>query len=238
VPRTTNASPAAPVTHAKTRRVRFRAEWIEELPSDPEPGDRVAVPFRELVVRSVVLPRDEALAALAESQELRTPVRFAHTDYSGDDSTLARLAPTLVEPGATWRATARLQKHGLRQGNYCQGDGWYDLPPLERGAATLAEALDAFPAWAEEWLALDLSDPTWDDDDAVRGLPKLTGSAELAIVEPGGPDYGRAVLRTWLGTTDKPRGPEFILGALEALCAEAERLYGGAERPEPARVDD
>jgi hypothetical protein len=208
---------------AEARPVRFRAEWVAELPADPEPGDRVAVPFRELVVREVAPSWDDLQAALAESQAQGVPLNFPHSgqaskeELDGADA-LARLAPTLVEPGATWFASARV-------GMYA----WDARHPgeQERSAATLGEALDAFPGWAEEWMEHARSFAT-----SGYGM-SLTGRAELASVEPGGPERGRTVLRVFLGNRDDPcdpaRDPERVIRALEALEAEAERLYGDAE---------
>jgi hypothetical protein len=204
------------------RRVRFKAEWVEELAADPEPGDRVAVPFRELVVREVAPSWEEAQAALAESQERGVPLRFAHLghareeDLDGADA-LVGLAPTLVEPGVAWRASAHVKGFG-------RGDA------REHSAATLSEALDVFPVWAGEWLAhvRDLEATN------VTTAATLSGAAELAAVEPGGPARGRTVLRVFFGTGDAPSNPEGVLRALEALCEEAERLYGAADA-RPAR---
>jgi hypothetical protein len=207
------------VAKGEVRRVRFRAEWVEEVLADLEPGDRVQVPFRELIVRGVAPSWEDAQAALAESQERGTPLRFPHFGHAsseelGGADVVARLAPTLVEPGATWLACAEV--------------GMYAWPPgghngvHERSAATLGQALDAFPGWAEQWL-----------EHARRFAAyamNLTGKAELAVVEPGGPERGRTVLRVFLGSTEKPlnaaREPERVIAALEGLCEEAERLYG------------
>ncbi|MBA3381245.1 MAG: hypothetical protein H0T97_05180 [Actinobacteria bacterium] len=81
--------------------------------------------------------------------------------------------------------------------------------------------LDAFLGWAEKWTALDppLKAPGgWP--------PKLSGRAALWCREAGAPKSGRIVLKTFLGTEDKPRDQDGVLAALEALCAEADRLYG------------
>lgn len=206
-----------------TRLVRFWAEWVEERPADPEPGDRVAVPFRELIVRAVAPSWEDVQAALVESQERGTPLRFGNSrqaskeDLDGAD-VLARLAPTLVEPGATWRASARVNMYAWANQD--------DREKQERSAATLGEALDAFPGWAEEWTehARRL---------AASGYEMtLTGTAELAVVEPGGPEWGRTVLRVFLGHGEHRLYPardlERVIDALEALCGEAERLYGAA----------
>jgi hypothetical protein len=201
--------------------VRFRAEWVAELPADPEPGDRVAVPFRELVVREVAPSWEEGQVRLAESQERGLPLRFAHggtaraEDLDGADA-LAWLAPTLVEPGATWHAHARVSMYAWT------GD---ERGEQQRSAETLGEALDAFPGWAEQWIEHARSYT------ASGHRMELTGTAELVVVEPGGPERGRTVLRVFLGNRENPldpaRDPESVIRALEALCEEAERLYGG-----------
>ena len=61
----------------------------------------------------------------------------------------------------------------------------------ECGASTLGEALDAFPAWAEEWLARM----------RALGATTLTGTAELAVVEPGGPSAAAPCSASSSGTT-------------------------------------
>lgn len=215
-----NHEPGPPaMTGGPTRRVRFRAEWDEELPAEPEPGDRVAVPFRELVVREVALSWEERRDALADAQARDRPLY--HDKPAGDlggADVLAELAPSLVEPGATWRATANLSVLGtLRKGD----PNWWFASSLERDAATLGDALDAFANWAEEWMALD---PPLR---APHGRPpELRGHAKLSCVEPGGPDYGRTVVHCFLGTHGDSADPARVLAALEALCEEAERLYG------------
>ena len=215
---------------AEARLVRFRAEWVVELPADPEPGDRVAVPFRELVVRGVAPSFEDMQAALKESRERGVPHRFGHLghvsaeDLDGAD-VLARLAPTLVEPGATWRASASLAALGMAKGRHMTGSPWYDVPRLERAAEKLGEALDAFEDWAEGWPSSDSERP------GPHGGTKLQGEAELASVEPGGPAHGRTVLRVFLGASDTPSDRKRVIAALEAFCEEAERLYGAAENP-------
>jgi hypothetical protein len=209
---------------AEARLVRFRAEWVAELLADPEPGDRVTVPFRELVVREVSRASGETVSPADARGEPVHGARpgWAHEyELQGADA-LAEVGPHLVAPGATWRATARLSVLGtLRKGD----PSWYPVSGLERDATTLDEALDAVLDWAEEWVS---GDPPLEERGV--GATRLSGYAELRCVEPRAPSYGRSVLRVSLGAEfGEPFNPDGALAALQALCAEAERLYGAAE---------
>jgi hypothetical protein len=198
---------------AEVRLVRFRAEWVEELPADPEPGDRVAAPpFGELVVREVREPRRVRTAAdVAAGPNVWTRERAEERELRGAD-VLVEVGPHAIEPGSTWRAEIRLD---AREG-FQRGDGTIrgaDHRTLE--APTLAGAIDALADWAEAWVAGRAGQI------GVGSWP-WTGQVSLGVAEPSN-EKPRALAEFGFAG----RNADYVLAGLQRLQDEAERLYGG-----------
>lgn len=186
----------------ETVSVRFWAEWFEELPAGTAfaAGDPVAVgpAGRELVVSEVT-----ERGKYAKGHEVSADV-------------LVELEQGWLAPGATWLVTCRANRH------YLGNTGWhtnYDYNGrLEHDAATVAEALDAVFAWAEE-----LAAQRGIGRDQINTVDGVSGSARLATLNPG---EGAAWARTLLRADFNEAGLDAFFDGLEAFSEEAERLYG------------
>jgi hypothetical protein len=187
------------MTGGPTRRVRFLAEWTEELPVGAalNVGDRITVPA-EMAVR-----RTHEEGVYRNGRKV-------------DTALLAELAPHFVTPGSTWRVRCN-----LNEGTTGDSGKLSQTRPaeLDRESADLGEVLDALAEFAEEQAAK----RPW-----VAQTKVLRGWAEVAAVEPGegrhsGWNRG-IVLTAYFGTLSQGAGLDEFAGALARLCDEAERL--------------
>lgn len=190
----------------ETRRVRFRAEWVEELPAGEaefEEGDRRALP-RELVVRTPGRPRHPTDDPTRSRVWVRAAAdSAAELGLRGADL-LVGLGDGLVSPGSAWLVTCSIHWRQRRGRDTVLKDD-----TLAHTSEDLGDALEALAEWAEARV--------------VRNRrTDLGGHACLFTVEPGEEGDGRELLRAGTGNE---KGQDAVLAMLQALAEEAERRY-------------
>lgn len=191
----------------ETRRVRFQAEWVEELPAGEaefEEGDRRALP-RELVVRMPGRPRHPTDDPIRSRVWVRAAADGAADEHElrGADLVVV-LGDGLVSPGSAWLVTCSINWRQRRGRDAAIADD-----TLTHTSEDLGDALDALAEWAEARV--------------VRNRrTDLGGNARLSTVEPGEKGDGRELLKAGTGNE---KGRDAVLAMLEALAKEAERRY-------------
>lgn len=151
-------------------RVRYVAEWVEELSVGRElsVGDRVVCPHGEMVVRGSATRR-----------------LWRGADTVGEELVVA-LAPHLVEAGSRWRVRCEFPGRPMRRLSGTE----YSAPTLvglDETLATLDEAFEALGDFAEIRSCLSASHTTYG------------ARVTLSSLEPGEDGLGRSLIRVKVG---------------------------------------
>lgn len=135
---------------AETRRVRFRAEWVTELPADAEfaRGDRLPSPVEELVVRFVLegMPNGDEAQERFRRGVWHVPANDA--DRRGADL-LVELGPELIAPGSSWRVRGHLSGADSRPGGRHKLGASY--PSLNETCPDVGSAVESSSGGPSTW---------------------------------------------------------------------------------------
>lgn len=201
------------MTGGSIARVRYVAEWVEELPpgSEPRLGERVACPHPAMVVRATAVVR-----------------LWRGSEHVGDELVVA-LSPHLVTPGSSWRVDWMSPIRGVRWPSgtvFNEGGDEYhcEVPSLD-SLAEEAEAIARKGSATFQRASLSVLEPG--EEGAGRALITLS-SSEVGVVgtaeairllaEEGARRYGEEASRK-----GKPRvpGARRVRFVTEWVCAPA-----------------